>query len=118
MPEREQQRPRVRFVGPPPQVVTSGPGRGARPKGWHGEVARQLRARPGEWAVIDVYGSQASAAGVAYQIRMGGYSAYQPRGAWEAVSRLVDGENRVYARYLPVPDRKRQRRARDEGSGR
>lgn len=66
----------------------------------HADVARKLKARPNEWAIVNTYPNSRTSGAVASSIRTGQVTAYLPRGAWEAVSRLVDGEHRVYARYV------------------
>ncbi|MFJ9644988.1 hypothetical protein [Streptomyces sp. NPDC101206] len=66
-------------------------------------IAAHLRHRPGEWAHIDNKATRASAASTAYLIRTGGLRAYTPTGHYEATSRTVDGEYRVYARYIGQP---------------
>ncbi|MFB7832057.1 hypothetical protein [Streptomyces sp. NPDC056056] len=67
--------------------------------GSHRVIAEQLRARPKEWAHILTYASRSSAASVALQINKGTRRAWGPAGSFEARSRTVDGEYRVYARY-------------------
>lgn len=62
-------------------------------------IANQLRARPGEWAHIGTRASAGSARQGAYQVR-GRNEAFAPAGAFEAASRTVDGEHRIYARYV------------------
>ncbi|MER7908250.1 hypothetical protein [Streptomyces sp. NPDC096068] len=70
--------------------------------GWgiHGAIAKELRARPGEWAHILTFDTVGSATATAYSIRKGARKAWAPAGSFEARSRTVDGEYRVYARYL------------------
>ena len=70
----------------------------------HLAIAAQLRARPGEWAHILSSGSSTSARTMAYGIKAGNRRAWLPAGAFEAVSRTVEGENRVYARYVGSGD--------------
>ena len=66
----------------------------------HAAVAAQLRARPGEWAPIGVYGTGGSAAAMAYSIKAGRIKPYAPKGSFEALARTVGDECRVYARYV------------------
>lgn len=66
------------------------------------EVADKLRANPGVWACIARYGKTGSAGSIAAHISKGRYDGIEP-GEFEAVSRNVDGEFRVYARYVGVP---------------
>lgn len=68
-------------------------------KGKHFDIAEELRAKPNEWAMIGTYGSRPSAAAMAYLIRSGGSVAY-PFGDFEAVSRTVNNEYRLYVRYV------------------
>lgn len=65
---------------------------------WH-RIAEELRAKPSQWAHIENRSAPNIAAQVAMQIRRGHCSG-MPAGQFEAVSRLVDGEYRVYARYV------------------
>lgn len=64
------------------------------------DQAAQLAARPGEWARLGTYHHQVTAAGMARRIRTGETAAFRPAGAYEAVSRGVDGEYGVWARYV------------------
>jgi hypothetical protein len=87
----------LKFEGPPA-------GKFASPRGHHTEAAKQMEARPGEWAIVGVYAHSGSASAVARQVRSGLISAYAPSGTFEAMARTVDGEARVYARYVGEPD--------------
>ena len=62
-------------------------------------IAAALQARPGEWALIAVCETRATAGTTAKYVRE---SFYEPlkTGQYEAKSRTVDGEFRVYARYV------------------
>lgn len=63
----------------------------------HEFVAVQLRTRPGEWAlIVDDYPH----ASVASLITRGKIRAYAPAGTYQAVARMVDGTQRIYARYV------------------
>ncbi|MEU3522307.1 hypothetical protein AB0E62_00260 [Streptomyces sp. NPDC038707] len=76
---------------------------GGRPYGTgkHAEIAARLRRRPGRWAVVGAFKSTSVSASMARSIRAGvNMSAYTPAGTFEAVARTVDGEHRVYARYV------------------
>jgi hypothetical protein len=66
----------------------------------HADVARKLKARPKQWAVVSTYPNSRTAGATASAIRAGRVTAYLPVGEWEATSRTVDGEHRVYARYM------------------
>jgi hypothetical protein len=81
----------IRWEAPP--VERSKPRRIAE---WDG-VATDLRARPGEWALI---ATGAQHTGTAGQINAGRIVAFAPAGTFEAQRQTVDGEIRVYARYV------------------
>ncbi|MGW5852128.1 hypothetical protein ACWFQ8_29980 [Streptomyces sp. NPDC055254] len=68
--------------------------------GINAAIATQLRTKPGQWAHIDSKSTRASAASTAYAVRNGHLNAYAPAGTFEATSRTVNGEYRVYARYV------------------
>lgn len=84
----------IRWEEPP------APTRWGMPVANHADVAAKLRERPGRWAIVSVYSTHVSALSVAYQIRSGKLAAYRPKGAFEASARTVDGEHRVYARFV------------------
>ncbi|MER6360074.1 hypothetical protein [Kitasatospora sp. NPDC001527] len=79
----------VEFLGPPPAAESK-----------HSRIAAALRARPGEWAVVQRATTIARAASAAQAIRSAKLAAYGPAGLFQAVSRTVDGEHRVYARFV------------------
>jgi hypothetical protein len=89
----------ILFETPPAQRRGTG-----QRTGKHFEAAEKLRARPGEWGVVAICSTPSSSASLAYLIRRGGLAAYRPKGAFEAVSRTVDDERRVYARYKADPE--------------
>lgn len=64
------------------------------------EVPAQLRAHPGEWAIIHTAQTRVGAYAMAHQIRTGILASYRPKGHFEALGRTVDGEFRVYARFV------------------
>ena len=66
------------------------------------EIVKALKTRPGEWAMVGVYPHGGIAAAHAHNARNAVYKGMRP-GAIEAVSRTVDGEARVYARYVGGP---------------
>lgn len=66
----------------------------------HRGLAQQLKDNPGEWAVVGTKETPALAGQNAYDIRKANLAAYRPAGSFEAVARTVDGEHRVYARYV------------------
>ncbi|WP_411129732.1 hypothetical protein [Streptomyces sp. x-19] len=64
------------------------------------DTAEALRDRPGQWARIETLGNPNRAANLAYRIRTGRHTAFQPAGAFEATARSSDdGTASVYARY-------------------
>jgi hypothetical protein len=87
----------LKFEGPPPSKFTS-------PRGHHTEAAKELKERPGEWAIVGVYAHSGSSSAVARQLRAGLIPAYAPAGTFEAMARTIDGEARVYARFVGEPD--------------
>ena len=72
---------------------------GGRPSR-HATIAAALRDRPQEWARIHVSTSRSGAYSVAHQVRHGLLPAYLPARHYEAKGCTVDGEFRVYARYV------------------
>ncbi|KIF67582.1 hypothetical protein HY68_01365 [Streptomyces sp. AcH 505] len=85
----------IHFEAPPP-----GRNGGHQPATDHRAVAATLRERPGEWALIRRAGTQGSAGSTARLIKRGALLSYAPPGSFEAVSRAIDGEFRIYARYI------------------
>lgn len=61
-------------------------------------IADQLVAQPGRWARVAVAPNASTAGQMAQRIRNGSYDAL-PAG-FDATARTVDGEARVYARYV------------------
>ncbi len=62
--------------------------------------AGELRSRPGDWALLCTKRSRSAAKSMAHDIKTGVLRAFLPAGSFTAVSRKVDGEFRVYARYV------------------
>jgi hypothetical protein len=62
-------------------------------------IAADLKAHAGEWAVIAVCANQALAATTAHHVRLSVYIALVGD-RYEAKARTVDGEFRVYARFV------------------
>lgn len=87
-------RSHIRFQEPP--------ARSQRPtkRTKHEKIAATLRKHPADWALIAAYSTAASSNSIAYIIRKGKLAAYEPAGAFEAVSRRVGDTHRVYARYV------------------
>ncbi|MFC8945943.1 hypothetical protein [Streptomyces rochei] len=69
-------------------------------RGAHQAIATQLRARPGQWAHVLTPPASGTATSMAYVIRAAKLTAYAPAGTFEAHARTVNGEHRVYARYV------------------
>ncbi|MER6575763.1 hypothetical protein [Nonomuraea sp. NPDC001023] len=86
----------IRFEDPPPATR-----RGAKARSFdYEQIAATLCARPGEWAFIGATATPTRAGGTAQRIRDGLVEALAAHGEFDAVSRTVDGEYRVYARFL------------------
>ncbi|MFE0101193.1 hypothetical protein [Streptomyces sp. NPDC059009] len=83
----------LRFEEPPPRTWRQG-------RVDHRAAAAALRKRPGEWAMVGTYASANAACGAAHRIKTGTYRAYVPTGTFEATTRTVDGEARLYVRYM------------------
>ncbi|MGW1998390.1 hypothetical protein [Embleya sp. NPDC001921] len=81
----------IRFEEPPASKRSSNPTIA---------IAAALKARPNEWAIVHVAAASALANNKATQIRAGRARAFTPAGAFEAKTRVVDGEYRVYARFV------------------
>lgn len=76
-----------------------------KPRGDQAKAAKALMERPGEWGMVTVCRSGGSSSSMARAIRKGVSKTWQPAGDFEALARKVNGEYRVYARYMPDPDR-------------
>jgi len=61
--------------------------------------AAALQDRAGEWALLGKYGTAGTARQAAYEVRHGLKPAFE-FGGFEAESRTLCGEYRVYARYV------------------
>ncbi|MFC5799094.1 hypothetical protein [Streptomyces formicae] len=66
----------------------------------HGEIGRTLRGRRGQWARVAKYSTKGVAQDVAYGVRTGRFTAYEPAGDFDAAYREINGEHWVYARYV------------------
>jgi len=69
---------------------------------WPG-IAADLRQRPKQWAIAVICRNFSTAGQTARRIRDGAYKPMEPTGAFEATARTIDGEHRVYARYVGEP---------------
>lgn len=68
-------------------------------KDWVAIVA-ELRGQPRRWAHVATYGDSVMSGQIASQLRTGRINAAGPAGSVEAKAKKVDGEYRVYARYV------------------
>lgn len=75
------------------------PDRWGRRNDW-AAIGAALVSRPRRWAHVLTAVNGQTAAQMARHIGAGKYSALAPLGRFEAKSRTVDGEPRVYARYI------------------
>lgn len=64
------------------------------------DATATLKSRPGEWAIVRIAPTGNSADSTAHQIRVGILKSFRPAGHFDAVSRVIDGTFRVYARYV------------------
>lgn len=64
------------------------------------DVIRRLKEHPGEWAVIREPETAVAAYALAHQIRTGRSVNFRPAGSFEARGCNIDGNPRVYARYV------------------
>lgn len=80
-------------------VFEEPPSRGPR-GAWAYEVVRQLRANPDAWARVAAFDKAERASATAYAIKNGLNRAWGSKGDFEAAARKVEGEHRVYARYV------------------
>lgn len=71
-----------------------------RPHHRYAPMARKLRQRPGQWAMIRTCPSAAVARNRASAIRRGEIPAFLPKGTFEALHREVNGAWVVYARFV------------------
>ncbi len=81
----------------PPATTRRGVGR-PRDHTWN-QVAEQLRARPGQWAVVED-DMPANRTAIANHIRQGAILAFAPSGTYDATSRSKQGRVTIYARYV------------------
>lgn len=86
----------IRWENPPPSLRD---GAGRKRSDRFSDVAAELRAHPGRWAVIEEAAERKQSA-LANHIRQGAILAFAPAGDFDAVSRRVGGSNRVYACFL------------------
>ncbi len=63
-------------------------------------IGKALAQRPNRWALVLLCDNATSAGSVAYQIRRGQYVDLLTIGEFDAVARTIDGEHRLYARYI------------------
>ncbi len=63
-------------------------------------IGEELLAHPGEWGLVALAANAALAGSTARYVRDGKYSALRRIGHFDAKARTVDGEHRIYARYV------------------
>lgn len=88
--------PTLTWTDPPP--LTRGP---TSTKYLH--IFNTLRENPGQWAQL-VIPDVKSVDSLTHPIKNGKLSGSAPAGSFDAVARTVDGEKRLYVRYVGTPD--------------
>lgn len=89
----------IRWETPPPPARGKGGRAGGRSR--YTAIADELRARPGEWGVVEEKELPPRVnSGLATRICMGHMRCFGPPGDFQAVVRRKDGISRVFARYL------------------
>lgn len=78
----------------PPETALGG--RGGSENKWRA-IGEQLRANPGQWAVVDQKYTRASATALASRVRRGRMTATLGDGRFEAA---VSDDNEIFVRYL------------------
>lgn len=86
------------FVWEDPPSAARGGVRGRVSK-WQTE-ADELRNRSKEWALLSIKQTRGAATSMANDIDNGILHAFKPAGSFEATTRTVGSEYRVYARYV------------------
>lgn len=89
-----------------PDIVWEEPpadGRGPRQAGHLEPFAAALRDHPGQWARYPVALTEKSTSNAAVRIKTGSALSFGPAGAFEAVTRNVDGTRVLYVRYVGEP---------------
>lgn len=87
--------PAVTWAEPPPRSL----GGGGSPAKYL-ELAAELKANPGKWAVLRMYDTPARAYSAANHVRIGGLVGFED-GGFEAVGRRnEDGTGTAYVRYV------------------
>lgn len=87
----------IRWEEPPP--ARSGGGRPRRSSSRWDSVAEELRARPGQYAVV-AEGPGRTLLDLAWRINRGLLLSFSPPGAYETTTRQGPRVNAVYARYV------------------
>lgn len=88
----------IRWEKPPPSRRLGGYPVGQGKSRW-AAVAEELRAHPGEWALI-AESPLGVNGGLATQIRMGHMVCWSPAGDFDAETRRADGVRKVWACYV------------------
>lgn len=81
----------IRWEDPPSATA-------ATRRGYWVPLLEPLMDQPKRWAIVATKETQSNASSTAANLRFRVVKV--PPGRWEFVSRTVDGEHRVYARYL------------------
>ncbi len=89
----------IRWENPPLSRRGSGYPQGLGKSQW-AEVADDLRAHPGDWALIAEGPVPGPNSGLATQIRMGQMVCFSPAGDFDAEVRRQDHVRKVWACYL------------------
>lgn len=89
----------LKWIDPPPSSSI------IRTPSWV-EWIEGLNRFPGRWALIAIVDTQGKAGGAALRIRRGSKDFGIMRGDYEAVSRYIDGDYHVYARYTRIKNPK------------
>ncbi len=82
-----------RWENPPPDAK----GRNGKSLITHELIASRLRGRPGHWALIHTTSAPSA---IPRNITLGRIRAYAPAGTFQAVSRRVGDEFRIYVRFV------------------
>jgi hypothetical protein len=85
----------IRFEDPPPESRGK---RGVSKR--NRDISEKLRKRQGEWAWVHTSATRGAAASLAHHIKVGTSPSFRPAGSFEAISRVVNEQCRVYARYI------------------
>ncbi|WP_293783610.1 hypothetical protein [uncultured Aeromicrobium sp.] len=68
--------------------------------GRYAEIAAALRERPGRWAVVKTWPAERKKAAWSFASHVNSGKLADMRGGFEATARTIDGQTRVYVRYV------------------